>query len=67
MSAYIIVQVEIKDPEGFQTYREMVQATLDRYQGQFLVRGGRVENLEGSWEPPRLCRPRDAPLVSGSR
>jgi uncharacterized protein (DUF1330 family) len=54
MSAYIVVQVDIKDPERFEDYRAMVPASLEPYGGKFLVRGGAVEALEGSWIPPRL-------------
>jgi uncharacterized protein (DUF1330 family) len=54
MSAYIIVQVDVKDPEGFAAYREMVPETLEAYGGKYLVRGGAVEILEGSWSPPRI-------------
>ncbi|MGI5349196.1 DUF1330 domain-containing protein [Streptomyces sp. CA-250714] len=31
------------------TYVERIQATLDPYQGRFLVHGGDPEVLEGSW------------------
>ena len=54
MPAYIIVQVEIKDPERYADYRAMVPASLEHYGGRFLVRGGEVETLEGSWSPSRF-------------
>lgn len=54
MAAYIVVQVDVKDPEGYASYRNMVPATLEQYGGSFLVRGGRVKNLEGDWEPSRF-------------
>lgn len=54
MTAYIIVQVEIKDPERYGDYRKMVPPTLEKFGGRFIVRGGKVENLEGGWEPSRL-------------
>ena len=54
MSAYIVVKVDVKDPEGFADYRAMVQASLEGYGGKYLVRGGAVESLEGAWEPSRL-------------
>ena len=40
MAAYIVVGLEITDPEGFARYREMVPATLEAYGGRYLVRGG---------------------------
>ena len=54
MAAYIVVQVDIKDPERFAEYRTMVPATLEKYGGRFLVRGGALETLEGDWSPKRL-------------
>lgn len=54
MAAYIVVQVDITDAERFAEYRTMVPATLEKYGGRFLVRGGAVETLEGDWQPKRL-------------
>jgi len=54
MSAYIVVEAEVKDPERYADYRTMVPASLEAYGGKFLVRGGAVEKLEGDWEPPRF-------------
>lgn len=54
MSAYVVVQVNIKDPEGFARYRDMVPATLEPFGGRFLARGGAIEVLEGDWQPPRF-------------
>ena len=53
MAAYIIVQLEITDPETFETYRAQVPATLEPYGGEYIVRGGDMEVLEGEWEAPR--------------
>ncbi len=54
MSAYIVVEVDVKDPERYADYKTMVPASLEAYGGKFLVRGGAVENLEGDWEPSRF-------------
>jgi uncharacterized protein (DUF1330 family) len=32
----------------------MVPATIAKYGGKFVVRGGTVETLEGRWDPQRL-------------
>ena len=53
MSAYIIVQVEVTDAEVYETYRKQVPPTLEAFDGEFLVRGGNMEILEGDWPMPR--------------
>ena len=54
MSAFIIVQVNVKDPQRYEAYKKMVPPSLEVYGGRFLARGGAVENLEGEWTPARL-------------
>ena len=54
MSAYIIVQVEVTEPAGYDEYKKMVPSSLAAYGGKFVVRGGACETLEGSWQPKRL-------------
>lgn len=54
MTAYIVVDVVVKDPVRYDGYRKRVMATLEPYGGKFLVRGGKVETLEGTWKPQRL-------------
>ena len=53
MSAYIIVQVEVTDAEIYETYRKQVPSTLEAFGGEFIVRGGNMEVLEGDWPMPR--------------
>jgi len=54
MAAYIVVNVEVHDAERYEDYRRLVLPTLGQYGGRFLVRGGQVEVLEGSWTPKRF-------------
>ena len=54
MAAYIIADVEIKDPVRYAEYITIVPATIARYEGRFVVRGGRTEPLEGAWTPKRI-------------
>ena len=54
MSAYVIANVTIKDPERYADYVRQVPATLEPYGGRFVVRGGAVEVVEGEWRPERL-------------
>jgi uncharacterized protein (DUF1330 family) len=54
MPAYVIAQLTITDPQGFEEYRQMVPATIAKYGGKYVVRGGNMEKLEGDWAPQRL-------------
>ena len=53
MTAYVIVDVEVLDPEAYAEYTRAVPATLEPFGGRFLVRGGAVHTLEGAWRPQR--------------
>jgi len=54
VAAYVIANVEVKDPVRYADYRNMVLPTIQAYGGRFLARGGAVETLEGPWQPKRL-------------
>jgi uncharacterized protein (DUF1330 family) len=54
MAAYVIAELEVKDPAGFEEYRRGVVATILQYGGRYLVRGGQCDTLEGTWRPPRV-------------
>ena len=54
MSAYIIADVQVTDPEVYTGYTKLVPATVKAYGGKFIVRGGAAENMEGDWEPNRV-------------
>jgi uncharacterized protein (DUF1330 family) len=50
MKGYVIGEVDVKDPARYEEYRKQVLATIEKYGGRFLVRGGKNEGLEGA--PP---------------
>jgi uncharacterized protein (DUF1330 family) len=54
MPAYVIAEVTVTDPTTMEEYRKQVPATVARYGGRFLVRGGAHETIEGDWKPNRL-------------
>jgi len=55
MAAYLIVdQLEVTDPDTLKEYGAGVGATIARYGGKPLVRGGNFEVLEGEYQPRRL-------------
>lgn len=54
MPAYLIAEITVIDPVGYEKYRAKVGTSLSNYNAKFLVRGGTIENLEGGWSPQRL-------------
>ena len=53
MAAYVIADIDVQDPARYDDYRKMVPASIAAYGGRFLARGGKVESLEGPWQPKR--------------
>ncbi|MBL29461.1 MAG: D-fructose-6-phosphate amidotransferase [Rhodospirillaceae bacterium] len=47
MTAYIIAEVNVTDPDKFEKYRAQVPDVIRQYNGKYIVRGGRTEKLEG--------------------
>ena len=54
MAAYVIVDVEVLEPESYQAYTRAVPASLEPFGGRFIVRGGGYKTLEGTWSPQRI-------------
>jgi uncharacterized protein (DUF1330 family) len=54
MPAYVIVEIDIVDPVGYEEYKKLAGATVEKHGGRYIVRGGPVETLEGDWNPKRI-------------
>ena len=54
MAAYVIGEFEVTDPATYEDYRKQVLPVVTKYGGRFVVRGGKVEPLEGGWAPKRV-------------
>src|SRR5690348_4644918 len=52
MTAYVIADIDVHDPEAYREYVALVPDTLKPHGGRFIVRGGASETLEGDWQPP---------------
>lgn len=52
--AYVIAQVDHADPEAISEYREKAPASVGRFGGQILVRGGKMQSLEGTQPRSRV-------------
>ena len=54
MSAYVIVEIGVQDPVGYEEYKKHASATVFAHGGKYIVRGGKTEVLEGDWQPKRI-------------
>jgi uncharacterized protein (DUF1330 family) len=50
---YVIAEVDVADPEAYKKYAEQVPATVAAFDGHYLVRGGKVQAVEGE-APKRI-------------
>jgi len=53
VAGYVIAIVEVNNVEGYQEYSRQVPATIAKYGGRYLVRGGKMDVREGAWPGPR--------------
>ena len=54
MAAYIVVNIEITDPDRYAEYIKAAPASIAHYGGRYIARGGRTEKLEGNYNPKRF-------------
>lgn len=54
MTAYVVSRVAIRDTQAMQRYVTEAAATVEAHEGRYLVRGGQVAALEGTWEDDRM-------------
>ncbi|MCW5699532.1 MAG: DUF1330 domain-containing protein [Rhodospirillales bacterium] len=54
MAAYVIADIKIQDSGPYEEYRKRVPATIEKFGGRYLARGGAVEVMEGDWQPSRV-------------
>jgi uncharacterized protein (DUF1330 family) len=54
MPAYVIADVRVTDPGGYEPYRSLAAASIAGFGGRFLVRGGRADLFEGTPAPERI-------------
>ena len=54
MPAYFIVNLDVKDRERFEAYRQQVVPVVEKHGGRYLVRGGELHPVEGDLGLKRL-------------
>lgn len=54
MSTFLIANIRVNDAERYKEYVANVPALIAKHGGQYRVRGGDTQVLEGQWTPDRL-------------
>ena len=52
---YLLVEMNITDPERYKQYMAEAPKSVKAFGGEYLVRGGKHETLEGDWQPHRVA------------
>ena len=53
-SGYVIAYVEVTNPTQYEEYKKWSTEAMKAHGAEVCVRGGKVEVLEGDWNPQRL-------------
>lgn len=51
MAAYVIANIKVTDPAGYEGYKKLAGAAIEACGGRYLLRGGKTDVLEGEWHP----------------
>lgn len=54
MSAFVLVEVNIHDPEVYEEYKKLTPGSIEPFGGKFVIRGLPVQVMEGEWKHDRL-------------
>jgi uncharacterized protein (DUF1330 family) len=54
MAAYVIFDVDIRDPNRYQDFMRSVEPALEEAGARYLARGGAHKVYEGDWSPRRI-------------
>ncbi|MDF3014153.1 MAG: hypothetical protein K0Q78_2357 [Cellvibrio sp.] len=54
MTAYVIVDIDVHNPEKYKDYLAKITPTVFACNGRYLVRGAQAEVISGNWQPKRL-------------
>ena len=47
---YVIAQINLKNKEGYKEYVDKVPTIIKNFGGEYLVRAGEFEAIEGKWD-----------------
>lgn len=55
MPAYIVTAIKVTNPDAYAEYAKLAGAAVAQHGGRYLVRGGKLEVLEGAWPNARVA------------
>ena len=47
MSAYLLANITVNNPENYKEYVSKVKSVVEKFGGEYLVRGGEMNIIEG--------------------
>jgi uncharacterized protein (DUF1330 family) len=53
-SGYLVADVTVTNPQQYEEYKKWSTAAMQKFGGEICARGGKVEILEGDWQPTRV-------------
>ena len=54
MKGYLVGNLEVTNADAYREYREKAEAIVRQYGGRYLVRGGKIDQIEGEQKVGRL-------------
>ena len=67
MAAYMIGRIQVRDASWLEKYRATVPSLVARHSGKYLVRGGKMDRLEGSEALPSSYVVMEFPTMERAR
>ena len=53
MFGYVIFNINITNSDGYKEYVAKISNNIKKFKGEYLVRGGKYQVMEGEWKHPR--------------
>ena len=54
MSAYMLVEITVKDQALYDQYLEKIPGVIRKYKGHYILRSSRITPNSGGWTPDRI-------------
>lgn len=66
-SAYLIANVDVTDAVQYEEYKKLSSIAMKAHGAEICIRGGKVEVLEGNWNPSRFVMLKFASVEAAHR